>query len=217
VIGIFGGTFDPVHFGHLRPLRELHEALGFERLHLVPAAVPPHRPAPLASAAQRLAMLQLACSGSPGWVVDDRELKRAGPSYTVDTLLELRAAYAGTPLCLVLGQDAALGLTTWHRWSELFELAGIAVMARPGSSTVLPEWARQRELSDKVEFCRDPLGHCYRHPVTPVDISATGVRELAAVGGDISDLVPTVVADYIRHHGLYRQSTRKRSEPSNAK
>jgi len=217
VIGIFGGTFDPVHFGHLRPLRELHEALGFERLHLVPAAVPPHRPAPLASAAHRLAMLRLACAGSPGWVVDDRELRREGPSYTVDTLQELRAAYAGTPLCLVLGQDAAQGLATWHRWSELFELAGIAIMARPGSSTTLPDWARQREMPGKVEFCRDPLGHCYRHPVTPVDVSATRVRELAADGSEIKDLVPTVVADYISNHGLYRQATRNRSERSNAK
>jgi nicotinate-nucleotide adenylyltransferase len=212
VIGIFGGTFDPVHFGHLRPLRELHDALGFERLHLVPAAVPPHRPAPLADAAQRLAMLQLACAGSPDWVVDDRELKREGPSYTVDTLLELRTVYPDATLCLVLGQDAALGLTDWHRWTELFELAGIAIMARPGSTAALPDWARQREVPGRMEFCRDPLGHCYRHPVTPVDISATRVRELVAAGGDITDMVPAAVSDYIRDHGLYRQSTRNRSE-----
>ncbi len=135
-VGVFGGTFDPVHHGHLRTALEVLEGCGLEQLRLVPALVPPHRPQPRAPAPLRLEMLRRAVAGEPRLVVDDRELRRGGPSYTVDTLAELRAAVGTRPLCLVLGADAFLGLPGWHRWRELFALAHLVVVERParGSS-----------------------------------------------------------------------------------
>ena len=126
---VFGGTFDPVHLGHLGAVSALRDALQVETVIWLPAGEPPHRPAPGASAAHRLAMLQLALAEQADCVIDTRELERSGPSYTVLSLEELRAEYPDQPLCLALGLDAALGLTKWHRWRDVLALAGIAVAA----------------------------------------------------------------------------------------
>src|SRR5262245_56588121 len=134
-VGILGGTFDPVHYGHLRLALEIGERSGFAEVRFIVAGTPPHRTAPRTTGAQRLQMVKLATAGNPLFAVDDRELKRTGPSYTFDTLTELRSERgAAQPLCLLVGADAFLEIATWHRWTELFGLAHVVVAHRPGFS-----------------------------------------------------------------------------------
>ena len=210
-IGIFGGTFDPIHFGHLRPALELLEALSLQRLLLVPSAVPPHRDEPHATAGQRLAMLKLAVGEQQGFVVDERELRRCGPSYMVDTLASLREETGETPLCLLLGLDAFLGLPGWHRWQELLELAHIVVTHRPGwalDETSMPQALRQamqgRWLADASALRLQAAGGVLLHGVTQLDISATDIRARIADGKSANYLLPESVWQYIQQHHLYR-------------
>ena len=132
MIGIFGGTFDPVHFGHLRPALDVKQALGLREMRLIPCFSPPHRQQPVANPGQRLTMLRAAVGEEPELLVDNREMKREGVSYMVDTLSSLREEFGDEPLCLVLGSDAFLQLDGWHRWREIIELAHIVVTHRPG-------------------------------------------------------------------------------------
>ena len=154
-IGVFGGTFDPIHYGHLRAALEVKEALELSSVLFLPSSGPPHRRAPIASAAQRLQMVRLAVEGQPGFSVDDREIARGGVSYMVDTLVSLRSELGDTPLCLILGMDAFLGLDRWHRWHDLPGLTHFAVGHRPGS-----------ELPTSGALCKPifvtPCGQCSR-------------------------------------------------------
>jgi nicotinate-nucleotide adenylyltransferase len=206
-VGLLGGSFDPVHYGHLRPALEVLESCGLERILLVPAARPPHRAPPVASAEQRLAMLRAAVAGEPRLVVDDRETRREGPSYTVDTLVSLRAELGARPLCLVLGADAFLGLESWHRAAELFSLAHLVVMHRPGwrvpSEGGLAREIRNRRCDDPVELGRAPSGRIRVQPVTGLEISSSAIRALAAGGGDPRFLVPDAVRDLMMTSGCY--------------
>lgn len=209
-IGIFGGTFDPIHFGHLRPVAEIAQALQLARVDFVPAGAPPHRPPPQASAAQRLRMLELALESYPGFRIDTRELMRAGPSYTVDTLTSVRAECgAATPLCLLIGSDAFAQLETWSRWQSLPQLAHLIVMQRPDAAAALPAWAAPRVTTEVAALARAPAGHVWLHAVRPQPISATQIRrELArgpTAGTGVSDLMPNAVWQYIRENRLYQQ------------
>src|SRR5690606_32888062 len=130
--GIFGGTFDPIHYGHLRTALELKHVLDLAVVHFVPCANPPHRATPMTDGALRMRLVQAAIADEPGFVADDRELERAGLSYTVDTLFSLRAEFKARPICLLLGMDAFVSLPQWHRWNELLDLAHIVVAHRPG-------------------------------------------------------------------------------------
>lgn len=210
-LGVFGGTFDPIHFGHLRPALELLEQLSLQRLHLVPSAVPPHRDEPHATAAHRLAMLKLAVTGQPGFVVDERELRRSGPSYMVDTLASLRAEVGETPLCLILGVDAFLGLPGWHQWQRLLEMAHIVVAHRPGwalDETSMPQALRQAVkgswLADAADLRARTFGGVLLQSVTQLDISATDIRALIAAGKSANYLLPATVWQYIQEQDLYR-------------
>jgi nicotinate-nucleotide adenylyltransferase len=211
MIGIFGGTFDPVHLAHLRCALELQQSLRLTELRFVPARQPPHRAAPLADPAQRLAMLRLGIAGQPGFVIDERELHRAGPSYTVDTLESLRGEMPEHPLCLITGLDAFVQLHTWHRWERLIGLAHIAVMTRPGLRGAAPVG----EVAALLERCRTedpqalhaaPAGRIILCPVTRLEISATRIRALLAQGQSPCYLVPDSVLAYIREAGLYRSA-----------
>jgi len=193
-IAILGGTFDPVHLGHLRVAWEAAEAFAAE-VHLVPAHVPPHRPTPVANAQQRVRMLQLALAGQDCLKLDTRELDRPGPSYTFDTLRELRAQFgAERPLILLLGVDAWAGLSSWHRWRELFDLAHIAVLTRPGHAahwpTELAAVATSRQVDTVAALRGTPAGKVYALAVTPLEISASHIRELLAQGRDPRWLLP---------------------------
>src|SRR5579872_7097375 len=131
-IGFFGGTFDPIHYGHLRTAFELLQKLALHEVVFVPAGQPPHREAPLASAQLRLSMVRAAVQDQPGFAVDDREVRRQGRSYSIDTVSEMRHEHAERPLCLLLGMDAFLGMPGWHRWREIFDLCHVVVARRPG-------------------------------------------------------------------------------------
>ncbi|WP_372715998.1 nicotinate-nucleotide adenylyltransferase [Immundisolibacter sp.] len=210
-VGILGGTFDPVHVGHLRAAIELKSALDLAEVRLIPARLPPHRPQPRAAAEHRLAMLRRAVRGVAGLRVDARELSRAGPSYTVDTLGELRQELGQRPICLLLGADAFAGLTGWHRWQALFELAHLVVMQRPLSAgqaaPPLPAKLAQAIGGRLADSARALRGSCagvvWRQALPPLDISATRVRALLGAGESARFLVADSCLRYIRHHRLY--------------
>lgn len=206
-VGILGGTFDPVHYGHLRAAVEVGEALGFAQVRMLPSARPPHRSPPVASAEHRLEMLRRAIAGCELLVTDDSEIRRPGPSYMVDTLAGLRERLGATPLVLVIGQDAANGLDRWHRWRELFGLAHIAVMRRPGAVSDyrggLAEFMADRRAEDPEAFRREPAGRVLPVEITQLEIASTTIRSLVAGGRSPAFLLPPAVADYVREHGLY--------------
>lgn len=208
MIGVFGGTFDPVHHGHLRAALELLQDLQLQELRLIPSRVPPHRGAPGASPEQRLAMLRAAVRGQAGFRVDERELRRDGPSYTVDTLHSLRAELGAIPLCLIVGADAFLGFPTWHRWTELVELAHVVVMRRPGWSAPregpVAELLQQRLVQDPARLREQGAGYILVWPVTQLDISASRIREEIRLGKSPRYLLPDAVWDMIQAEGIYR-------------
>jgi nicotinate-nucleotide adenylyltransferase len=211
-IGIFGGTFDPIHFGHLRLAEELASALGLAEVRFIPAGQPPHRVSPRTDAVHRLQMTRLAITGNPRFMIDDREIVEPRASYTFDTLTSLRQEL-GTdlPLWLLMGADAFLGLTTWKNWQQLFDLAHIAVAHRPGyrlsQSDALPD-ALQRELQQRscAALPDTPAGSVFLKPVTALDISATAIRHHLSSGTGARYLVPDSVLDYIQQHNLYTAS-----------
>ena len=200
-IGLFGGTFDPVHRGHLKTVAHLAAELALRPVLFLLNARPPHRGAPVASASQRREMLALALADYPGFQVDDRELHRRGPSYSVWTLRALRAAHRQRPLCLILGADAFAGLGSWFHWEEVLTLVHIVVMPRPG-------W-RPREVALPVRFGvaadlqRRPAGSVVVCEVPPVPVSATAVRARIAAGEGPGGDVPDAVWLYIQRQGLY--------------
>ena len=215
-VGILGGTFDPIHDGHLRLAEELGETLRLEQILIVPSGKPPHRGAPAVAAEHRLAMVRLAAAGNPRLKVDDRELRRAGPAYTFDTLAELRAENgAARPLVLLIGADAFLEFATWHRWHEIFGLAHVAVAHRPGSP--VERWrermpqplAREyaaRLMQQPLATHLSPAGGIVVIPFTALDIAATAIRDMLRAGASPRYLLPGAVLDYIRAKQLYTGS-----------
>lgn len=208
-VGILGGTFNPVHYGHLRSALELVERLQLHQLRLMPCAVPPHREAPSCSAAHRAAMVKLAVAGEPRLACDARELQRSGKSYTIDSLQELRAELgAGQSLCLVMGCDAVLGITRWHRWQELLDWAHIVVIARPGwnlpGSGVVADWLGNHRLESSQALQQRSAGGIIIEELRPLAISSTEIRGLMQEGQSARYLLPEPVLDYIQMHSLYK-------------
>jgi nicotinate-nucleotide adenylyltransferase len=209
VIGIYGGTFDPVHYGHLRTALEIREKLALKALRFVPCKKPVHRGEPSISAEKRLELLQLAVADAPELTVDCCELEREGPSFMVDTLRHIKKEIGERqPLVLVVGMDAFLGLPSWSRWNELFELAHIAVMMRPGwQCDVPPELAEQineRIAGELGELSSTEVGKVCFVEVTQLEISATEIRNLAKTGRDPRYLLPDAVRETIIKENLYR-------------
>lgn len=206
-IGIFGGTFDPVHVGHLRTAHELLTGLDLAEVRFIPSRLPPHRPPTVAPEALRLRMLEAALDGLPGFHVDDRELRRPGPSYMVDTLTSLRAEVGSQPLCLLLGLDAFLGLPTWHRYHELQQLAHIVVARRPGFTGQIDGEAgdllRARAITDRRALATAPAGSVLMLDVTQLEISSSAIRRLVEAGEDPRFLVPDAVRELILKTHIY--------------
>jgi len=206
-LGVFGGMFDPIHYGHLRTAHELHELLALDRIAFIPAGDPPHRAAPLADAATRVAMVTAAIAGDDRFYVDERELRRAGPSYTVLTLEELRAERGAQPLVLILGMDAFAGLDRWHRAADLIGLAHVVVALRPRAT--LPAAGMQaalladRRCDDPAELARQPAGLVHVCRNTQIDLSSSAVREVVAAGRDPRYLMPGAARRIILATGSY--------------
>lgn len=205
---IFGGTFNPIHYGHLRAASEVREALGTVDFRLLPAGLPPHRERPAVQPEQRLQMLQLALQQHPDLQVDDREIKRQGPSYMVDTLTSYRQENPQRPLILVLGQDAANHLHRWHCWRQLFELCHLVIMTRPEShssyTSEVAQQIQQRKTPSAVQLHHSGGGLVLPLPVTKLAISSTGIRSQIAAGKSPRFLLPDTVLGYIHRHQLYR-------------
>lgn len=213
-MGIFGGTFDPIHYGHLRTAFELLETLRLPEMRFMPAGNPPHREQMIASNAMRLDMVRAAVAGQPGFTVDDREIHKTGPSYTVETLAGLRAEFPTRPLCLIVGMDAFLGLPTWHRWKELMQLAHLVVAHRPGwrAPTMGPlgEMLVDCGTGSVMDLHQQLAGRIYIHAVTQLEISSTDVRALIGAGRDPRYLMPDGVRRLIQDSGCYARKEEAR-------
>jgi len=201
LLGILGGTFDPIHFGHIRPALELQQQLGLAEVRFIPNRVPPHRSPPWLDSDSRRRLVAQAIADYPGFVLDERELQRDGPSYMVDTLAELKQAFPLHSLCLILGTDAFAGFTHWHRWQAILELCHLIVITRPGAA--LPDFGEQQPLID-ARITRDVQslaeGQCGKiliQSVTPVDISATMIRHRLSQGQSIAGLVPESIREQL--------------------
>ncbi|MEM9300601.1 MAG: nicotinate-nucleotide adenylyltransferase [Pseudomonadota bacterium] len=204
---LLGGTFDPVHNGHLRCALEISEWLK-SPVRLVPSGQPAHRDAPGGSASDRLAMLRAATATYATLVVDDREVRRAGDTYSVDTLEALTAEEPGTAFAFIVGADAFAGLTRWRRWERLTELTHFILVDRPGQAAPLPEvlerWAAPRRTRDPARLADARSGLILEAEITPLELSATMLRGLLRAGRDPAFLVPDRVRDYLLAHRVYR-------------
>ena len=213
-LGLFGGTFDPVHYGHLRLAEESIAHLGLGAVRWIPAGQPPHRERPQVTAAQRLRMVRQATAGNPRFYVDPAEVEAAAPSYTVLTLERLRLELGDRlPLVLLVGADAFAGLASWHRWRDILELAHVAVSHRPGFPVEPASLPRElaaefaaRRLPDAGGLNESPGGGIVTFAMTQLAISATQIRKLLANGLSARYLLPDDVLDYIQTHSLYQNT-----------
>src|SRR5579885_1986247 len=206
-LGILGGTFDPIHHGHLRMALELYEALDLAQVHIIPTYKPMYRKQPVATPDQRLAMVQCAVGGEPALIADDREIRRKGITYTIDTLIEMRAEMPDTPFCLLIGIDAFLGFPSWHRWKEILDYAHIVVAHRPHyhlpQAGIIAELLHQH-MPKETSFLHENIAGCILlRPITALEISATDIRKQIAMGRNPRYLLPDGVYEYIKQHGTY--------------
>jgi len=212
-IGIFGGTFNPVHWGHIKTALEIKNTLGLEKMFLIPCGIPPHRDQPEVNADMRLAMLKLAVSEYRDLVIDERELRRSGPSYSFDTLQSLQQDYPDHSFALCVGVDAFKGFSTWHRWREIFSLAHVIVVHRPGwllkeiMESITAELQcelEKRYTSNAADLVKQKSGWILELNVTDIAISSSTVRQRIHDNDSITGLVPENVEQYIYKHELYR-------------
>lgn len=208
MIGILGGTFDPIHYGHLRTALEVQQKLSLSEVRFIPCGQPPHRRAPVATPLQRLAMVRAAISGQESFVLDDREIKRDGPSYMVETLESLKRDLPKESLCLILGTDAFNGLAQWYRWQTIFDYANVVVMQRPEmkrphelNKHLLTQLKNRIVEADNLRTCEN--GAICFVPVTQLDISATKIRQQWQQGKDVQFLLPDSVLKLMQQQDIY--------------
>ena len=199
MIGIFGGTFDPVHFGHIKPVLNVKQALNLSQIRFIPNNVPPHREEPWLSAEQRLSLLQSALEEYADVVVDPRELDRGGPSYMIDTLRSLNSDYQDESICLVIGMDAFFGIAQWRQWKQLFELCHLVVTTRPGfdQALILEQVGAEnypflaKKMTQDIETLKQGnAGKILLQSAPLLDISSTEIRTRLLKGEDVSQLMP---------------------------
>ncbi|MCS3432132.1 nicotinate-nucleotide adenylyltransferase [Klebsiella sp. BIGb0407] len=207
---IYGGTFDPIHYGHLFPVTALAKEVSLHQVIIMPNNVPPHRPQPRASSIQRKQMVELAIADNPLFTLDCRELERSTPSWTVETLEQIRAEKGhNQPLAFIIGQDSLVSLPRWHRWEDLLSLCHLLVCQRPGypltmDTPELQQWLEQHCTDSVDDLHQQPAGKIFMAPTPMYDISATAIRQRLESGLDCDDLVPAAVLDFIRQQDLYR-------------
>ncbi|MGG4607702.1 nicotinate-nucleotide adenylyltransferase [Providencia sp. Me31A] len=208
---LFGGTFDPIHYGHLRPVEALAKQVGLEKVILLPNHVPPHRPQPEASPLQRLEMVKLAIQDTPLFTIDTRELEKNSPSYTIETLVQLRQEMGATqPLAFIIGQDSLLSINTWHGWERILDNCHLLVCARPGYATqfsdpIMHAWLSQHQTLDPVRLNQTANGYIFIGNTPLVNISATQIRKKLNTGDSCSELIPDAVLQYIHQQHLYQR------------
>ena len=208
MIGILGGTFDPVHYGHLRTALDVQQRLSLDEVRFIPCGEPPHRNKPIAEPLQRLAMVRAAIAGQKKFTVDEREIRRDGPSYMVDTLISLKKDFKDQSLCLILGTDAFNGLEQWHKWQNIFDLANIVVMQRPAIkgqvelNKRLMAQLKERFVDADDLKTKQNGGVCFV-PVTQLDISATKIRQQWQQNKDIQFFLPDSVLTLIQQQNIY--------------
>ena len=213
LVGIFGGTFDPIHYGHLRVAEEIVETVGLQKMYFVPAGMPRLRYSPVASSQHRVEIVRLAIQKNPDFVLDEREIYRDGVSYSIDTVREFKQEFGEeVRLCFILGADAFIKLPEWNNWKELFNLCHFIVSTRPGYSLTLikellskelREECSQRWVSNTESLRKDTSGLIFIASTTMLDISATSIRAHIAVGRNVRHLVPSVTVNYISENKLY--------------
>jgi len=207
LIGIYGGTFDPIHNGHLRIATAILQALNLQGVQFIPNNYPIHRDIPVADAQDRLAMLQIATKNNPAFFVNNIELNRAGPSYTIDTLKQLRKENPSQTLCLLIGEDAFAKINQWHEWESLTDLAHLIIFNRPGvKRPYAPEiesLLQARKTKNIADLRQQDAGFIMQNISDPIDLSATQVREKLKAGKDVLPDIPEEVYDYIKNHQLY--------------
>lgn len=212
LVGIFGGTFNPIHFGHLRMAQELADGLGMDEVKFIPSANPPHKDSVTVSAEHRAAMVEIAIADNPLFTLDQCELEREGASYTIDTLINLRHALGKeTALCLMMGSDAFVNLNTWHRWHELLDYAHIILVQRPNPTQ--PQAQLNEELQTLMhdhyteqvsDLSNKSAGLINMQTISAHDISATNIRSLLKNSQSVRYLLPSEVTEYIQQHQLYQ-------------
>ncbi len=212
LVGILGGTFNPIHFGHLRMAQELADALKLDEVRFIPSANPPHKTAPQVSAEHRAEMVKISIADNPLFKFDGRELSREGASYTIDTLISLREELgAKTAICLFMGSDAFVKLDTWQRWQELLNFCHIVLVQRPNLSAEHPKLAENLEIlltdhytENALDLATKSAGFIHMQKITALDISSTKIREMLKNGETPRYLVPDAVMVYIKQHQLYK-------------
>lgn len=211
MLGLMGGTFNPIHNGHLHMAQALMTRLALDEVHFIPSAQPPHRPRPEVSASHRAKMVELAIHEHPGFVLDTRELERNDYSYTIDTLISLRKQFGeNTALCWLMGSDAFASIDRWYRWQELLDYCHIVVVQRPGNQ-IKPSKAVAQLLSEHIcekatAMTFTPAGKILPIEVDALNVSSTSIRQKLAAAEDISGLLPLSVQQYIKQHGLYQSN-----------
>ncbi|MBI6191543.1 nicotinate-nucleotide adenylyltransferase [Providencia rettgeri] len=211
LLALFGGTFDPIHFGHLRPVQALAQQVGLEKVILLPNHVPPHRPQPEATPSQRLEMVKLAIQNAPLFAIDTRELEKNSPSYTIETLVELRQEIGPEkPLAFIIGQDSLLSINKWYGWERILDNCHLLVCSRPGYATQFADskmqnWLLEHQTTDPIVLNQVANGYIFIGDTPLVNISATEIREKLNSGDSCHDLIPDAVLQYIHQHHLYQQ------------
>ncbi|MGA4658125.1 nicotinate-nucleotide adenylyltransferase [Proteus terrae] len=209
-IALYGGTFDPIHYGHLRPVEALSGLIGLKEVIWLPNNIPPHRPQPEASSQQRLEMVRLALEPYSSFTVDTRELEKPTPSYTIETLRDFRKEIGNKqPLAFIIGQDSLLSINTWHQWDQLLNVCHLLVCARPGyqthfESTQMQTWLTKHQTHQQEDIHCLPTGKIFLADTPLYNISATDIRARHKAGLDCHDLLPNTVEDYIRQQQLYK-------------
>ncbi len=210
LVGILGGTFNPIHYGHLRMAQELADALKLSEVRFIPSANPPHKDDVMVSAEHRAKMVDLAIADNPLFTLDECELKREGTSYTIDTLIELHESLSGeTALCLMMGTDAFVRLNTWHRWQSILDYAHIILVQRPGMQpqeklpSELETLLRDHYTELHDDLVHENAGFITMQQISAQDISSTRVRELLGNGESVKYLVPDGVIEYSQHAKIY--------------
>ena len=206
-IGILGGTFDPIHHGHLRMAIELYQAFDLAKVHIMPTGNPMYRKQPVASKEQRFDMVKSALQNEPVLFADDREIRRKGASYTIDSLIEMRAEMPETPLCILIGIDALLGFASWHRYQEILDYAHIIIAHRPNyhlpPDDIMTRLLHSHQQKEIAFIHENIAGGILFHSITALDISATDIRKQIAMEGNPRYLLPDTVYDYIKQNHIY--------------